>query len=80
MKFYNPFKPHIVEFVDNKFAVRKLSATGWEYYDNQKFTKDDYWWSSPKFTRWFEVTSLLEAQKVLSQIKPKDKKVLRIYT
>lgn len=46
-KFYNPFRPHIVEFDNGTFAVRKLTLIGWAYYDNQKIGKDnDYWWSS----------------------------------
>jgi hypothetical protein len=28
-KFYNPFKPHIVQFANGKFAVRKWFF-GWE--------------------------------------------------
>ncbi len=36
MTLYNPFKPHIVQFPDGKFGVRKLGlivTQGWAYLD-----------------------------------------------
>lgn len=36
IKFYNPFKPHIVEDGFGKYWIRRLSILGWNYYD-----KDD---------------------------------------
>lgn len=41
MKFYNPFKPHIISFVNNVHYVRKFGILGWEYLD----CKDAYWWT-----------------------------------
>ena len=32
MKFYNPFKLHIIG-IDDKFYIRKLTIFGWEYLD-----------------------------------------------
>jgi len=32
MKFYNPFKPHIVEDGFGKFWIRVLGVIDWEYY------------------------------------------------
>lgn len=39
IKFYNPFKPHIVEDGFGKFWIRALSIVGWTYYnkDDKKF-------------------------------------------
>lgn len=44
MKFYNPFLPHVVEFRNGTYAVRKLSIfwMGWCYKDLK--TNKDYWW------------------------------------
>ena len=48
MKFYNPFKPHIVKFRNGKFAIRRAGFPFgfWEYLD--KFTLD-FWWSIPQY-------------------------------
>jgi hypothetical protein len=42
MKFYNPFRAHIVEYSDGSYRVRRLSHIGWEYYGD----KASYWWCS----------------------------------
>lgn len=43
MKFYNPFKPHVVKYKDWGFAVRKyILFKGWRYLD-QRHQFD--WWS-----------------------------------
>jgi hypothetical protein len=50
MKFYNIFKPHIVEFADGNFAVRKRGWCGlmWVYKDRAAwlggFFEDIMWW------------------------------------
>ena len=41
MKFYNPFKPHIIEVHNNKYLVRKLTFIGYKYLDKDDCT---YWW------------------------------------
>ena len=45
-KLYNPFKPHIVEFDNGTFAVRRSRVLYWEYYDNQKIRPSTYWWTN----------------------------------
>jgi hypothetical protein len=69
-KTINIFRPHIVEFANGKFAVRKFSFPFFKYYDNQKASTEDYWWngitqSSRKF---FEVDNLLVAKTLLEMI------------
>lgn len=39
MKFYNPFKPHVVTY-KKKFLVRRFRLFLFEYLDNN----DNYWW------------------------------------
>ena len=84
--FYNPFKPHIVEYTNGTFAVRKLTVFGWAYYDNQKVKRDDYWWtpfSSEDAKQWYLLDSLDMAQTLLemSQLRKtiKSKQIKRIY-
>ena len=45
MKFYNPFKPHVVEDVKETYVVRKLTLLGWKY------LRPDYNWGI--FTYWY---------------------------
>lgn len=70
--FYNPFRPHIVEFDSGIFAVRRLRIFGWEYYDNQKIRKDDYWWTpfaDQKAKQYYLVDTLEMAQTLLEMLK-----------
>jgi hypothetical protein len=44
MKFYNVFKPHLVQFKNGKYAIRRFFILGgWEYRDS--VYKDNLWWS-----------------------------------
>jgi hypothetical protein len=70
MKFYNPFKPHIVEFTPGWFAVRKLpfyfmfAILGggiWVYMD-----KEHNWY----FRLYDPLTSLEKAKERLNYKKP----------
>jgi hypothetical protein len=46
MKFYNPFKAHVVLLVSTgRFAVRKLTLIGWKYLD----LDGSYWWVTPEY-------------------------------
>ena len=85
-KFYNPFKPHIVEFDSGTFAVRKLGRIGWYYYDNQKVKKDDYWWTpmaGDNASRYYVVDSLDMAKTLLEMLQLRkvisSNKVRKIY-
>ena len=33
MQIYNPFKPHLCQFSNGLYGVRKLSLDGWAYFD-----------------------------------------------
>ena len=83
-KVFNPFRPHIVEFENGKFAVRKLKFLWWHYYDNQKHKKEDYWWWSTDedCRRWYQVDTLEMAQTLLemSQLRKQinSKKIVRV--
>ncbi len=45
MKFYNPFKPHIV--TDGEYyAIRKSALFFWKYFDLKEF---DFWWVVPEY-------------------------------
>lgn len=49
MKFYNPFKAHIVKFKNGKYSVRRRGGwffSWWLYLNNPKSGADeeDYWW------------------------------------
>lgn len=65
---YNPFRPHIVQFHDGKYAVRcwKLDHFGWGYFDNQRYCRDNYWWSARAAYKWAVVDTLERAQELLS--------------
>lgn len=54
MKLYNPFKPHLVQFANGKFAMRRLRLLGFEYMD--KWPEADgrifnYWWPASLIPR-----------------------------
>lgn len=85
-KFYNPFKPHIVEFDNGTFAVRKLGTIGWYHYDNQKVKADDFWWSpmsADSASRYYVVDSFDMAKTLLEMIQLrktiKSTKVRKVY-
>lgn len=64
MKFYNPFKPHIVEFTDGTFAVRKSSLVYWSYYSKRCVE----WWSCEEYVqKYCRVDTLEEAKSVLNR-------------
>lgn len=40
-RVYNPFIPHIVQFKNGKYAVRRMTIFGWFYCDKNDYTE---WW------------------------------------
>jgi hypothetical protein len=70
MKFYNPFKAHIVQYCD-KYFVRKWSLLGWVYKENNlKFIRldEDPWWHTFALAqRWCAADNLDEAIKIRNQ-------------
>ena len=82
MKFYNPFKPHIVEHANGKFAVRRRCFWGWEYKDRKNWvsscSKDIAWWSLGNIDHCY-VNSYDEAVKVMDSRYTDKHAVVRIY-
>jgi hypothetical protein len=75
-KFYNPFKPHIVEFESSKFAVRKWDNFGWVYKEHttyEKETRISWWMDYGCAQRWCFVDSLQEAVALLNKTWDKNK-------
>lgn len=79
MKFYNPFKPHIVEFANNTFAVRRFNGLAWEYRDFNH--EHDFWWAfTVHVNAYCIVSSFNEACTILDKLKvPKLTKVVGVY-
>lgn len=74
MKLYNPFKPHLVQFKNGKYAVRRYCFPfGWAYRD--KTFDDKSWWAKPqRVIDWCLFSSKLQAEELLLKIttlKPK---------
>lgn len=82
MKIYNPFQPHVVEFSNGMYAVRKLTDAGWKYYDTQRRGQDDYWWWGIKYSHNFLIDNLERAQDLceLAKNQPQRPKVTRTHT
>ena len=71
MKFYNPFKPHIVEFADGTFAVRKRGWLGfmWTYKDRMGWCSSSdsniQWWLTD-YLKHCKVNTFEQAVEVMS--------------
>ena len=72
MKFYNPFKPHIVETEDGKFAIRELRLW-WQFWDR----KDKYKWSSRQWIKEWCLFNTLDEAKAKLQKHYESKKKLK---
>ena len=42
MKWYNPFKTHVIELACGTYYVRRFGFFGWQYLDR----RDNYWWTT----------------------------------
>ena len=71
MKFYNIFKPHIVEFGDGTFAVRKFSvlALGFVFKD-ARAPRYDYWWYLREHWHYAKMKTFTEACNLLNSLTP----------
>lgn len=73
MKIYNPFKPHIVEFENGKFAVRKIGfpfGFGFAVYKGVKLAggKDRYFWwydNTAEYAHRYQLESIEQAKVLL---------------
>lgn len=75
MKFYNVFKPHLVQFKNGKYAIRRFFILGgWEYRDNKY--SDNIWTTDYNhINNWCFMDSALQAEEILLKITaPKPKK------
>ena len=74
-KFYNPFKPHIVETEDGKFAIREFSllGLGWDFWDRQ----DKYKWSLKRHIKYWCLFNTLDEAKAKLQKHYESKKKLK---
>lgn len=60
IKFYNPFKPHVVMFNNGKFGLRKYEMwTGWLYYD-QTNHQVHWWFMSEYIPKYCQANSVAE--------------------
>lgn len=72
-RFYNPFKPHIVQFSNDEYAIRRW-LLGWEYLDTDiTGSYTGYWWGfEHQALKYCTFTSLDKAREHLENyIKPK---------
>jgi hypothetical protein len=62
---YNPFKPHLCQFNNGTYGIRKLSALFWIYLDADDYRS--YWWyGQPYVMRWATFPTLTKAQEALA--------------
>ena len=83
-KLYNPFKPHIIELVNGKFAVRRRNIFAWEYKEHLTLSSEDvYWWNSIEDSyKWCCVDTYEQAVALRDKVHIKDlkpTKVTRVY-
>lgn len=69
MKFYNPFKPHIVVSNTGKFAIRELGILGWIYLDNNNYKFYQYWFDTSSINKWSLFNDLEDAKCFLDKYK-----------
>jgi hypothetical protein len=83
MKFYNPFKAHIVQFDNGKYAVRRW-CVAWEYKEHITLSNEDiYWWNTMEYAkRWCMVDTLEQAQALRDKVhvkKSNANKVVKVH-
>ena len=71
MKFYNPFKAHIVQDANNKYWVRYLSWAGWMYIDRNGSDWCGRSWSD----EYYSITSARDALFVYHQRQERKRKI-----
>lgn len=77
MKLYNPFKAHIVQSADGRYAVRRHCLIGWEYKDNGKVSCSTAWWYVLEYAKkWCFVDTLEEAIALRDKLKKEQFKVI----
>ena len=46
MKIFNVFKPHIVQFQNGNYGIRRLSLFGFEFLVNERYDGGVKWWNT----------------------------------
>ena len=80
-RFYNPFKPHICQFNNGEYSVRRWSFLGWEYLDTDiTGSYAGYWWTGvQRALKYCSFTELVNARAHLENyLKPKIAVVRRV--
>ena len=70
MKFYNPFKAHVIHLATNMYYIRRFGVLGWEYLDR----KDYYWWTNKN--HWNDYPTL---QAALDRALYNPNKIVKVY-
>lgn len=83
MKLFNPFKAHVVQFSNGKYAVRRWRVA-WVYKEHTTLSNEDvYWWNTMGYAkRWCMVDTLEQAQALRDKVhvkSPPSIKVLKVY-
>lgn len=83
MKLFNPFKAHIVQFSNGKYAVRRWRVA-WEYKEHITLSNEDvYWWNTMEYVKkWCMVDTLEQAQTLRDKVhvkSPPPMKVAKVY-
>lgn len=73
IKFYNPWKPHIVVDGFGLYRVRIMKGTGWKYWDNDYLTSVKEW-SMPNKNIWYAEYELEKTKQFIAEEKEYSKK------
>lgn len=76
MKFYNPFKPHIVQVGVEGYAIRVSSLLFWSYLDKEDVDKR-YWWNKPLHVKKWCLLDTYEDAAILLENYIKLRKVIK---
>jgi len=78
MKFYNPFKWHIVQFENGMFGIRRYHMLSWEYRERPEFGKWS-WFLSEHVLKYCMFDTLAQAQELKDLLIPKKIIVEKVY-
>jgi len=80
MKLFNPFKAHIVQFSNGKYAVRRWNFLAWEYRENWTNPNVDvYWWNAIEFVmKWCMVDTHEQAAVLRDKVHVKAPRLMKV--
>lgn len=73
IKFYNPWKPHIIVDGFGLYRVRIMNGIGWKYWDNGYLTYFKEW-STPVRNLWYAEHELDKVKVFIAETKEYSKK------